>query len=104
MILRFRGRDGQFRLDISPTDTFGTLSPRIAENLPKDTDLSTLKLSNHPQGGDTRGFQDIKHVQVGQVGFKNGDLLFLQYEPLKEVSNGHSTAVPGANRINGRPV
>ncbi|KIW07934.1 hypothetical protein, variant [Verruconis gallopava] len=104
MILRFRGRDGQFRLDVSPTDSFGALAPRIAENLPKNTDLSSLKLSNHPQGGDARRFEDIKHIQVGQVGFKNGDLLFLQYEPLREVSNGNSIPAPSANRISGRPV
>jgi nuclear protein localization family protein 4 len=104
MILRFRSRDGQFRLNISPDETFGSLAPRIAENIPKDSDLSTLKLSNHPQGGDARPFRDIVGVAVSQVGFKNGDLLFLQYQPHEAASNGHSTPGPSANRISGKPV
>lgn len=68
MILRFRGRDGQFRLTVNPTDDFASLGASIAENIPKDTDLSTLKVSNHPQGGDARKISDLKGVKLQKVG------------------------------------
>ena len=69
MILRFRGRDGQFRLDVKPNDDFSSLKARIAENIPNNTDLSTLKVSNQPQGGDARRLEDLKGIKLAQVGF-----------------------------------
>jgi nuclear protein localization family protein 4 len=121
MILRFRGRDGQFRLNVEPNTDFYDLQAQIAENLPKDTDLATLSVSNKPQGGDARLLKDLRGVKLKQVGlssvgsshslfdaltdsFRNGDLLFLEYKALGVVSNGHSAPASTANRLNGRTV
>jgi hypothetical protein len=70
MLLRFRGRDGQFRLEVNPSDTFNSLTSRIAEHLPKDADLSTLTVSNRPQGGDARRPADLKGISLGRVGLR----------------------------------
>jgi nuclear protein localization family protein 4 len=68
MILRFRGRDGQFRLTVEADTDFYDLQNQIAENLPKDTDLATLSVSNKPQGGDARLLKDLRGVKLKQVG------------------------------------
>jgi nuclear protein localization family protein 4 len=70
MLLRFRGRDGQFRLDVNPDDSFPSLTSRIAEHLPKDVDLASITVSNQPQGGDARRPADLKGVSLGRVGLK----------------------------------
>lgn len=104
MILRFRGRDGQFNLTVQPDDLFTSLQTRIAEKLPKDTDLSSISVSNKPQGGEARRLADLKGVRLSQVGLSNGDLMFLEYSAQGVVSNGHSAPAPTANRLNGRAV
>jgi len=68
MLLRFRSRNGQFRLTVQPTDDFADLQSGIAENLPKDVDLSSLSVSNKPQGGDARRLADLRGVKLQQVG------------------------------------
>lgn len=70
MLLRFRGRDGQFRLDVSPNDEFITLPARLAEHLPKDADLSTITISNRPHGGDARHPAELKGVTYSRIGLK----------------------------------
>ncbi|KAF2435849.1 polyubiquitin-tagged protein recognition complex, Npl4 component [Tothia fuscella] len=104
MILRFRSRDGQFNLTVQPTDAFSDLQARIAEKLPKDTDLSSITISNKPQGGDSRRLSDLQGVKLNQVGISNGDLMFLEYKAQGVVSNGHSAPATTANRLNGRAI
>jgi hypothetical protein len=70
MLLRFRGRDGQFRLEVDPNDAFPSLTSRIAEHIPKDVDLSTITVSNRPQGGDARSPAELKGITFGRVGLK----------------------------------
>ena len=70
MLLRFRSRDGQFRLDVSPSDIFPVLIPLLAEKLPPTVDLSTLELSNKPHGGENRRIANLKGVTFGAVGLK----------------------------------
>ena len=70
MLLRFRSRDGQFRLDVSPNDDFPSLISRIAQHVPVDVELSTLTVSNRPQGGDARKPGDLKGVTFGRVGLR----------------------------------
>ena len=70
MLLRFRGRDGQFRLEVDPNDAFPSLTSKIAEHLPKDVDLSTITVGNRPQGGDARRPAELKGVTFSRVGLK----------------------------------
>lgn len=104
MILRFRGRDGSFRLEVGPSDDFPSLLSKIADRLPKNVNLSTLKISNHPDAGDAREISQLKGVPISRMGLPNGAMVFLQYKTLDTVTNGHSAPAPSGSRLNGRPV
>ncbi|KAF2675211.1 nuclear protein localization protein 4 [Microthyrium microscopicum] len=105
MLLRFRGRDGQFRLEVNQDDEFPSVLPALAEKLPDNVDTSTLTLSNKPHGGEARKIADLRGVSFSRVGLRNGDLLFIDYKTLESSANGHSTeSEPTANRLSGRAV
>lgn len=70
MILRFRGRDGQFRVEVDPEDDFPSIEPKLAENLPKDVDLSSITVGNRPHGGEVRALSDLRGVSFERVGLK----------------------------------
>lgn len=73
MLLRFQGRDGQFRLNVEPQTEFPDLLPQIMEKLPQKTDPSSITLSNMPQGGDARKIASLKGVSMQRVGLKYAD-------------------------------
>lgn len=70
MILRFYSRDGQFRLNVQPTDTFSSILPQLAEKLPKNADLSTLTLANNAQQQNNRSIKDVADIAFEVVGKK----------------------------------
>ena len=94
MLLRFQGRDGQFRLTAEPETEFTSLLPQILEKLPAGTDPESVTLSNKPQGGDARHITGLKGITLQRVGLKHGDQLYLDYKELGHLSNGHSEPAP----------
>jgi nuclear protein localization family protein 4 len=106
MILRFRGRDGQFRIEVDPSTDIASILPKLAENLPSNVDASSITLNNKPQGGEARRISDLKGVKFAQVGLKNGDLMFYDYQALDSAANGHSKEKEPetAQRLSGRAV
>jgi nuclear protein localization protein 4 homolog len=76
MLLRFESKQGQFRLNVEPTSTFGILQTRILANLPSNTEPSSIILSNKPVSAANpnpereRRLADLPQVQVQQVGLK----------------------------------
>ncbi|KAI9813080.1 MAG: nuclear protein localization protein 4 [Pycnora praestabilis] len=122
MILRFQGRDGQFRLTVQPKDQFTSLLSqeklltalyeKILENIPKTVDPSTVTLSNKPTGGEERLISSLKDVTVERVGLSHGDQLYIDYQQQPSLSNGHSlkptstVSQPHAssNRLNGAAI
>lgn len=110
MLLRFESKNGQFRLNAEPTDTFASLSSMILDNLPPSTDASSIVLSNKPVSAkpapNERRLAEIPKVQLKQVGLKHGDKLFLGFSEQAELSNGHSAepAQQPSNRLNGQIV
>ncbi|KAL8790548.1 MAG: hypothetical protein Q9213_000570 [Squamulea squamosa] len=91
ILLRFEGRDGQFRLTVYPTDEFPALLSKILDNLPKAVDSRTLTLSNKPYAGEDRLISSLKGVAIESVGLKHGDKLYVKYKELPQV-NGDSVA------------
>lgn len=93
MILRFRTKDGMFRVNILENAQFAEALTELSKQLSLEG-ASSLTLSNKPGSG---GFnvEEIKNKSISELGFKNGELLFLDYqkdvpsqEPSKEASQG----------------
>jgi nuclear protein localization protein 4 homolog len=110
MLLRFESKQGQFRLNVEPNSTFGTLQTRILANLPENTDPSSIILSNKPVSAANpnpereRRLAELPQVQVQQVGLKHGDKLFIGFSEQDQLSNGHangSVATNGPRKLNG---
>lgn len=66
--LRFRSRDGQFNLTVDPEGDFPSILPQVAEKLPKNVDLSSITVSNKPQGGDARLLSSLQGVTFQRIG------------------------------------
>ena len=90
MLLRFRGRDGQFRLNLDSNTTFPDVLPQVLEHLPQTVDPRTVTLSNRPHGGDERTVLSLKGVRLAQAQLKHGDLLFINYQAQDHLHNGHA--------------
>lgn len=111
MLLRFESKNGQFRLNAESSDTFASLTSRILDHLPTNTDADSIRLGPkrveskpHPS---EKLLSEIPQVTLGQVGLKHGDRLFLGYTEQAELSNGHSAAAAQANasrKLNGQIV
>ncbi|KAF7510700.1 nuclear protein localization protein 4 [Endocarpon pusillum] len=114
MLLRFESRNGQFRLTVQPTDLFPSLASKILDNLPTNTDASTIKLSNRPIGlnpADERYLKDLTKIQLEQVGLHHGDKLYIGYSEVSQLSNGHVNGTTTSrsnfvtsNRLHGKSV
>lgn len=105
MILRFEGKDGQFRLTVKPSDQFTSLLPKvrynlcfqhtrdltmliythlkILDNVPKNVDSSTITLSNKPFGGEDRLLNSLKGVTIQRVNLRYMQLLSMAW-PMRE--------------------
>ncbi|SLM37760.1 endoplasmic reticulum and nuclear membrane proteinc [Lasallia pustulata] len=111
LLLRFEGKDGQFRLTVNPSDQFTSLLPQILDKLPKTTDSTSIVLSNKPHAGEDRLLSSLKGITIERVGLRHGDRLFLKYKEYAPM-NGHSHAPPptasqphnSSNRLNGLPI
>ncbi|KZF25932.1 nuclear protein localization protein 4 [Xylona heveae TC161] len=106
MLLRFQGRDGQFRLTVNPSDHFTSLLPGILEKLPKNVDAASISLSNRPANGDERLLNTLEGVSIERVGLKHGDQLFLSYKSQDKQTNGDAASHPlaSSNRLSGQPI
>lgn len=108
MLLRFESKNGQFRLNAEPTDTFASLSRRILENLPSNTDATSIVISPKPVSNtpsdQERRLAEIPRVQIGQVGLKHGDKLYIGFSEQAQLSNGHDVEAPTSRKLNGQIV
>jgi len=55
---------------VEPTTTFPDILPQVAEKLPKNVDLTSVAVSNKPQGGDARKISSLKGVTFSRIGIK----------------------------------
>ncbi|KAK0126045.1 nuclear protein localization protein 4 [Cadophora gregata] len=114
MLLRFRGPDGMYRVTVEPADTFAKLGEKLTAILPSTVDFATLALSNQPAGGDSKLLKEISRHKVSQIGLSHGDVVFISYKIMGELSNGnangnvssHSTSsiISSTNRLNGHAI
>ena len=104
MLLRFRGPDGTYRLECNPTDTFPSLLGKLLDVLPEKVDSATIAISNKPTMQDSRKLQTLKGTTLQRVGLKHGEMVFLAYQILGALSNGHSASDTTDIKLNGQPV
>lgn len=77
-ILRFRHKNGNFRVSASLESKFCDVAGEIAKHLPAQADGASLKVSDKPNG-PFRGLSELDQT-FRELGFKNGEMLFLDYE------------------------
>ena len=67
MIIRFQGRDGQFRVNVEPKDLVVSILPQITEKLPKDVDPTSITISPKPRGAEAHSIVSLKAVTFEQL-------------------------------------
>ena len=112
-IIRIRSKDGQFRINVEPTDDADkllsqvsrvlplTLIPlltldsrlpmQLVENVPS-IDPSTLTFSNQPRDGPVMKAGDIRGNSIADLGLKHGHLLYATYSDKAGSSEAASEA------------
>ncbi|KAF2234431.1 endoplasmic reticulum and nuclear membrane protein [Viridothelium virens] len=105
MIIRFQGRDGQFRLNVEPKERIVSILPQVTEKLPKDVDPTSITISPKPHGAEAHPIVTLKTVTFDQLGVQHGAQIFIDYKQQPAVMNGHSTSISADTRkLNGAPI
>ncbi|KAG9032322.1 nuclear protein localization protein 4 [Tulasnella sp. JGI-2019a] len=89
MLIRVRSKDGNFRLELQPTDDGSILAKKVIETT-IDADPESVTMSNQPRGGELP-LSMLHGRTVGSLGLKHGDLLFIAY---KAETSGPATTIP----------
>ncbi|KAK9315871.1 NPL4 family-domain-containing protein [Lipomyces starkeyi] len=105
MIVRFRGKDGSYRVQVESQDDFKVLSERLLSQLPSTVDPGSVSVSDQPVG-QGKQLAELFGRSISDLKLKHGDLLFLSYsEGAPEISKtAVASPLPTAVRLNGRPV
>lgn len=104
MIIRFNGRDGQFRFTVEANTDISSILPQLREKIAQNVDASTVTVNNKPQGGEARTIASLKGIKFGQIGVKNGDVMYYDYKSLESAANGHDKIPETAQRLSGKAV
>ena len=99
MIIRLRGADGMYRVEVSPDDTFSTLGYKLLTKLPDTVDADTITLSNSPNGGDIKRLREVARARISQVGLRHGDLIFITYKHKNDKSSTFQQTTPAPTAI-----
>ena len=68
MIIRFQGRDGQFRLTIEPQTRISSILPKVTEKLPNDVDPASITISPKPHGAEAHTIVSLGNATFEQLG------------------------------------
>lgn len=80
MIIRFRSKDGQYRLNCDETTKFGDLLNELVMTKLPAIDPLTLTVKPTLPGSNEQLVKDIQALTVKELDLKNGDMLILNYE------------------------
>ncbi|KAG8723400.1 nuclear protein localization protein 4 [Ceratobasidium sp. 395] len=92
MLIRIRSKDGNFRIDV-PNDGNGSQLIEKIIGITINPDLSSLKISNQPRGGEMP-IDALKGRSLKSLGLNHGDLLFLSYQSQGEETPQAATSAP----------
>lgn len=85
LVLRFRSKDGMFRISANPSDDFVIVLEELLGKL-DSADPQSIKISNNANGSEARSANSLCGNTVEQLGLKNGDMLFVKYESLAKAN------------------
>ncbi|CAM9013418.1 unnamed protein product [Wickerhamomyces anomalus] len=77
-ILRFRSKDGMFRISTSASSDFLDVIDQLSQKLEK-ADVSSISISDKPNG-QFQAIATLAGKTPAELGFKNGEMLFINYE------------------------
>ncbi|KAK9453973.1 NPL4 family-domain-containing protein [Dipodascopsis uninucleata] len=107
MIVRFRSKDGNYRVEAEPNDDFSLLVKKLLSDLPVGIEQSALMISDQPVG-EGKPATEFFGKTVSDLSLRHGDLLFLSYPDatisIKSDSPTPRSTEPKAVRLNGKPV
>ncbi|CAX44837.1 nuclear-envelope, endoplasmic-reticulum-associated-degradation network protein NPL4, putative [Candida dubliniensis CD36] len=81
IILRFRSKDGMFRISTDSSSNFTLVIEQLIEKLPQSDkiNLQSLTISNKPQDKGKSVYEFQNHT-INDLELKNGDILYISYE------------------------
>ena len=79
MIIRFRSKDGVFRVSAEPSTKFGDLIQQVCPKLSSSVNLDTIKVSSDPRHTDEISASAYHDKTAADLGLENGAMLFLTY-------------------------
>lgn len=81
IILRFRSKDGMFRIPTDSSSNFTLVIEQLIEKLPQSDkiNLQSLTISNKPQDKGKSVYEFQNHT-INDLELKNGDILYINYE------------------------
>ncbi|CDZ97607.1 er-associated protein catabolism-related protein [Phaffia rhodozyma] len=91
LTIRLRSKEGTSRIVVAKTTSGQDLAQKIIDSVPDDVDSSSITISNQPgSSGERLSLDALTGRSVSDMGFQNGELLFLEYKigeaPLKKAS------------------
>lgn len=81
MILRFRGKDGSYRVSTSADALLSSVVTDLETQLPPHE--GTVALSSHPAAQGEKFNEKWQH-SLGQLGLKHGDMLYISYNSVAD--------------------
>lgn len=76
MILRFRGKDGNYRIEASGAESFKTVVERLIKQLPEHRNLRLSSLPTVPGTGYAQDWEET----LEQLKLQNGSMFFITYD------------------------
>ncbi|CCG22202.1 Npl4 ubiquitin-binding protein [Candida orthopsilosis Co 90-125] len=95
IILRFRSKDGMFRINADTSSSFQSVVDQLLNKVPSGIDINDVTISDKPNGNNdsTTKLGSLVDKQVSELNLKNGDLLYINY--------GGALATPSASTQGG---
>lgn len=93
MLLRFRSKDGMFRVQCDPQDTFGNVLDQLLPQLPPTLNLSTFQVSDKPNG-NSESVNNYTTKSIKDMQLNHGDIVYLSYEK----NMGENTSVAESDK------
>ncbi|KAL6453484.1 NPL4 Nuclear protein localization protein 4 [Candida maltosa Xu316] len=79
VIIRFRSKDGMFRITTKSDTNFTFVLEELIGKLPNEINLQSLSISNKPQDKG-KSANEFVNQTINDLGLKNGDMLYVNYE------------------------